>query len=86
MADALGRLQALGAGAVAIACNTAHAWHAALQARFPQTELLHVAREVASRLQALGVSRVGLLATQGLPHRTLRSRPGACRHRMPPAR
>ena len=65
MAAALGRLQALGAGAVAIACNTAHAWHAALQERFPQTELLHVAREVASRLQAMGVSRVGLLATRG---------------------
>lgn len=65
MAAALDRLQVLGARAVAIACNTAHAWHATLQTRFPQTELLHVAREVAKRLQAMGVSRVGLLATQG---------------------
>lgn len=65
MAAALDRLQGLGAGAVAIACNTAHAWHAALQARFPHIELLHVARETAKRLRAMGVRRAGLLATRG---------------------
>ncbi|MCM2253379.1 MAG: amino acid racemase [Ramlibacter sp.] len=65
MTAAAERLQALGAGAVAIACNTAHAWHEALQARFPHIELLHVARETAKRLQATGVGRVGLLATRG---------------------
>src|SRR6218665_2735952 len=45
MLQALGRLAALGSRAVAIACNTAHAWHANLQERFPQVELLHIARE-----------------------------------------
>jgi aspartate racemase len=65
MACALGQLETAGARAVAMACNTAHAWHATLQARFPRTELLHVAREVAAHLQALGVRDVGLMATQG---------------------
>lgn len=65
MACALARLETVGVCAVAMACNTAHAWHAALQARFPRTELLHVACEVAARLQALGVHEVGLMATQG---------------------
>lgn len=65
MASGLDRLDKLGACAVAIACNTAHAWHAALQVRFPRIELLHVAREVALHLQSLGVREVGLLATQG---------------------
>lgn len=65
MACALGQLETVGARAVAMACNTAHAWHAALQVRFPRIELLHVAREVAAHLQALGVREVGLMATQG---------------------
>lgn len=65
MAGALARLESVGVCAVAMACNTAHAWHASLQARFPGTELLHAPREVAARLQAQGVREVGLLATQG---------------------
>ncbi|MEO7399901.1 MAG: amino acid racemase [Polaromonas sp.] len=65
MASALTRLESVGVHAVAMACNTAHAWHAALQARFPRTQLLHAPREVAARLQARGVREVGLLATQG---------------------
>ncbi|MEO7399691.1 MAG: amino acid racemase [Polaromonas sp.] len=65
MASALARLESVGVHAVAMACNTAHAWHAALQARFPCTELLHAPREVAAWLQARGVREVGLLATQG---------------------
>lgn len=65
MLQAMGRLAALGATTVAIACNTAHAWHSQLQARFPQLEVLHVAQEVARSLAACGVGRVGLLATQG---------------------
>jgi len=65
MLQALGRLAALGARAVAIACNTAHAWHGTLQDRFPQIELLHVAREVAARLARQGVHEAGLLATEG---------------------
>lgn len=69
MPDRTQALSAVGEGSdaplEAMACNTAHAWHAALQARFPRTELLHVACEVAARLQALGVHEAGLMATQG---------------------
>jgi aspartate racemase len=65
MLQAIGKLAALGATAIAVACNTAHAWHGELQKRFPQLEVLHVAREVAHTLAARGVRQVGLLATQG---------------------
>ena len=59
MMQAAGRLAALGATGVAVACNTAHAWHGALQSRFPQLEVLHVARELAGALAAEGTERVG---------------------------
>jgi aspartate racemase len=65
MLQALSKLAALGATTVAVACNTAHAWHGALQERFPQLELLHVAREVAISLASRDVREVGLLATEG---------------------
>ncbi|MDM0104558.1 amino acid racemase [Variovorax sp. J22R24] len=65
MLQALGRLAALGSRAVAIACNTAHAWHATLQERFPQVEVLHVAREVSAHLASQGVRDVALMATEG---------------------
>lgn len=65
MLQALGRLAALGSRAVAIACNTAHAWHATLQERFPQVEVLHVAREVAAHLAGQGAREVALMATEG---------------------
>lgn len=65
MLQAVGKLAALGATAVAVACNTAHAWHDELQERFPQIEVLHVAREVARTLADRGVHEVGLLATEG---------------------
>jgi aspartate racemase len=65
MLQALGRLAALGSRAVAIACNTAHAWHGALQTRFPNIEILHVAREVSAHLAAQGVRDVALMATEG---------------------
>jgi aspartate racemase len=65
MLQAMGRLAALGARVVAIACNTAHAWHGALQQRFPQLEVLHGVHEVAADLAARGVHDVGLLATRG---------------------
>jgi aspartate racemase len=65
MLQALGRLAALGARSVAIACNTAHAWHAQLQSRFPQLEVLHMAHEVAKRLAAQGVREAALMATEG---------------------
>ncbi len=65
MLQALGKLAALGATTVAVACNTAHVWHGALQDRFPQLEVLHVAREVATCVAGLGMRDVGLLATEG---------------------
>jgi aspartate racemase len=65
MRQALGRLSGLGAVAVAVACNTAHAWHAALQEACPQIEVLHIAREVAAHLSAQGVRGVALMATEG---------------------
>jgi aspartate racemase len=65
MLQALGRLAALGARSVAIACNTAHAWHAPLQQRFPQIEVLHMAQELSKRLAELGVREAALMATQG---------------------
>ncbi|MES2188780.1 MAG: amino acid racemase [Pseudomonadota bacterium] len=65
MLQAMGKLAALGAQTVAVACNTAHVWHGELQQRFPQIEVLHVAREVARILAARGVLAVGLLATEG---------------------
>lgn len=63
--QATGRLAALGARVVAIACNTAHAWHGLLQQRFPQLVVLHGVQEVASALAQRQVRAVGLLATQG---------------------
>lgn len=65
MLQALGRLASLGATTIAVACNTAHAWHGQLQARFPQLEVLHVAHEVAVLLAARGAGKIGLLATEG---------------------
>ena len=65
MLQAVAKLAALGATTIAVACNTAHVWHAELQNRFPQLEVLHVAREVARTLAARGVREVGLLATTG---------------------
>lgn len=65
MLQTLGRLSALGARSVAIACNTAHAWHAQLQARFPQIEVLHMAQETALLLASQGIKETALMATQG---------------------
>jgi aspartate racemase len=83
MLQALGRLAALGARSVAIACNTAHVWHASLQARFPQLELLHMAEEVAALLHSQRVQAVSLMATEGtyragLYEAALRQRGIAC--------
>jgi aspartate racemase len=65
MLQAMGKLAALGATTIAVACNTAHVWHSELQERFPQLEVLHVAREVSRTLAANCVRQVGLLATSG---------------------
>jgi len=62
---AIAQLQRCGATAIAMACNTAHAWHTALQQQHPSIELLHVAHEVAHQLKSRGVNEVALMATQG---------------------
>lgn len=54
-----------GAASIAIACNTAHAWHRELQAACPGIELLHIVQETVKALATDGVESVGLLATQG---------------------
>lgn len=65
MSAGLAQLEAAGAVAVAIACNTAHAWHGQLQARHPDIELLHIADETAAALRARGIGEAALLATEG---------------------
>lgn len=65
MKQAVGRLAALGVRHVAIACNTAHAWHGELQMAFPSVQVLHAMDEVARGLAARQAGKVGLLATRG---------------------
>jgi len=65
MIHALGALRSQGVGTVAIACNTAHAWHPQLRAAHPGLRILHAMEEVAETLQAAGTPVVGLLATEG---------------------
>lgn len=65
MVAALRQLASVGARSVAIACNTAHAWHGELVAQCPQVALLHIVHETVRALRDQGVSRVGLLATLG---------------------
>lgn len=62
---AAGRLVQAGVQHLAIACNTAHAWHGVIQARFPSLQLLHIAEEAGRALRARGARRVGLMATRG---------------------
>ncbi len=57
-------LVAAGARCIAIPCNTAHHWHAELAAQSP-VPVLHIADAVGDVLRARGLSRVGLLATDG---------------------
>lgn len=65
MLQGMGRLAALGVCSVAVACNTAHVWHAQLQALFPQLHILHIAEETARHLQQQGVAQAVVLATEG---------------------
>jgi aspartate racemase len=66
MRDALRRLEAARATCIAIPCNTAHHWHAALQAETPVL-ILHIADAVADTLAGQGVQGgpTGVLATSG---------------------
>ena len=60
----LDTLVAGGAQCVAVPCNTAHYWHAALAQHSP-VPVLHIADSVSDALRATGVDCVGLLATRG---------------------
>ncbi|WP_425352594.1 aspartate/glutamate racemase family protein [Methylobacterium terrae] len=60
----LRRLEAAGATCIAMPCNTAHHWHAALQAGTP-LPILHIADAVADRLGPPEGARIGVLATTG---------------------
>ena len=60
-----GRLAALGVRSVALACNTAHAWHGQIQALFPQLRVLHIAQQTALYLKA-GGARQALVLGQRL--------------------
>ena len=65
MLQGVGRLAALGVHSIAVACNTAHVWHTQLQQRFPQLNILHIARETARYLQEQGAQQAIVLATAG---------------------
>jgi aspartate racemase len=64
LTQGLNTLVAAGVGCIAIPCNTAHYWHPAL-AEVSPVPILHIARACAEQLSAQGVSRVGLMATDG---------------------
>ncbi len=65
MQEGVRRLEQMGAGCIAIACNTAHYWHEDLR-RGCGARLLHIGETAAERLVALGVpkGRVGLIGTE----------------------
>jgi aspartate racemase len=58
-------LRQLGAKAVAIACNTAHAWYVELQKLNSDIELIHMGDVAARRLSAFGETEVCVLSTSG---------------------
>ncbi|MDH2311660.1 aspartate/glutamate racemase family protein [Methylobacterium brachiatum] len=66
MRAALARLEAAGATRIAIPCNTAHHWHAALQAG-TALPILHIVDAVADDLAGSGLAGgpIGLLASAG---------------------
>ncbi len=78
MVGTLGRLERAGAQAIAIACNTAHHWHADIQ-RHTALPVLHIADAAIGEMTSAGAghgTRVGVLATTG----TLEA--GIFRHRL----
>ena len=66
MLTALRRLEQAGARHIAIPCNTAHHWHAALQAE-TSLPILHIVDALIGELPTgeMGGRTVGLLATDG---------------------
>lgn len=75
MSQALRKFRLLGACSVALACNTAHAWHGELQQAYPDIEVLHIVKELASHLQRSQTRAIGLLATTGTHASGLYARP-----------
>lgn len=70
--DGVRLLQDAGVHAIAIACNTAHHWHARLQAQ-ARVPILHIAdavRELIAQREQPGL-RVALMGTQGTRHSRL---------------
>jgi aspartate racemase len=65
MTSGIEGLRSHGVASIAIACNTAHAWHAKLQRSHPDVELLHIVEETAKYLAAQGAGEVALMATEG---------------------
>ena len=65
MVSGIEGLQSHGVASIAIACNTAHAWHAKLQRSHPGVELLHIVEETAKYLEVQRIEALCLLATQG---------------------
>ena len=59
-------LEAAGCGAIAIPCNTAHGWHAAMQAATP-LPILHIVDAAAAELARQGIDdgRIGVMGTAG---------------------
>jgi len=66
MLEGVRALRGAGATAIAIACNTAHHWHAELE-REGGLPVLHIADAVCTELEARGIrdGRIGLIATEG---------------------
>ncbi len=60
-------LEAAGCGAVAIPCNTAHGWFAAMQAAAPRLPILHIVDAAAAELRRQGIASgpVGVMGTAG---------------------
>lgn len=69
MLEGVHRLRSAGATAIAVACNTAHHWHAELE-RESGLPVLHIADAVCRELEARGIrsGTVGLIATDGTVH------------------
>lgn len=59
-------LEAAGAGAIAIPCNTAHGWFEKMQAE-TRLPILHIVDAAAAELQRLGITggKIGIMATAG---------------------
>lgn len=65
LARSVGVLEAAGAELIAIACNTAHAWHGEL-ARRTAVPIVHMIRTICARHDRTLGTRVGVLCTSGL--------------------